>query len=83
MKVYFGLVDYETDGDVFEYANMEYDFLLEVNEEGIVIKDTCGRSIPLSFSGALDLMDALKVVKPQIKALATAENINFNASTCV
>jgi len=81
MKVYFGLVDYETDGNVFEFDGMEYDFVLEVNEEGIVIKDTCGRSVPLSFNSALDLMNALSVVP--LKALATAENLNFNLSTCV
>lgn len=83
MNVYFGLVDYETDGEVFEFDGLEYDFLLSVNEEGIVIKDSCGRYVPISYSGTLDLMRALKLVKKQVKALDRVENTNFKLATCV
>ncbi len=83
MKVYFGLVDYETEGEVFEFDHMEYDFVLENTGDGIVIRDAMDRYVPIGYAAALDLIKALKMMKPMINAAVTLENISTDCETCI
>lgn len=83
MKTYFGIVDYENDGDVFEFNGQEYDFVLEINEEGIVIRDSLDRFVPIGFTAAMALSMALRNNYHVISALAEVEDLDFSKETCV
>lgn len=73
MKVYFGEINYDAD-EAFEFEGTEYDFVLKVTEEQVVIKDAIGRYMPMEHGAALELLQALKLMKPELKALAEVQN---------
>lgn len=84
MKTYFGSVDYEADvNSTFKFNDFEYDFCLEIDEEQVVIKDSLGRYVPMSYTAALDLLQALKQNKKIIKGLSYTQVIDDRNETCV
>jgi hypothetical protein len=73
MKIYFGEIDYENYESFIEFEGEEYDFSLEVTDDGVVIKDALDRYVPFNHAAALELYEALKYSKKYIKGFADAE----------
>ena len=88
MKVYFGPIDYNVeDGEVFKFEGIEYDYVLELTNEGFKIRDTLNRFVPFSHEDVEPLIRALKTVRRVSRILHTAarieENLNGNGECCV
>ena len=83
MNTYFGEVDYETDGDVFLFEDREFDFALEINEEGVVLRDALGRFVPMSYLSALELFEAVRKNYQNIRSLNDAKMVDFNTEDAI
>lgn len=65
MKIYFTEIA-EQDakdwgGEQFELDNRYFEFVLEANEDGVTLRDTCNRYVPLGFQDIAKLRKALKI----------------------
>ena len=83
MKIYFGQLDAEmaesfrNDGDsiVFEADGLDFEFCLEVNQDGFTISDGISRMVPFCHSDIKALRKALKAAEGTIKILAKADAV--------
>jgi len=73
MNTYFGRIDYENFERALVFNGTNYDFVLEVGSDQILIRDALDRYMPMSHLHAYELYKALEAYIPIIKDIAKGE----------
>ena len=73
MNTYFGRINYENFERALVFNGNNYDFVLEIEPEQVIIKDALDRYIPMTHLHAYELYKALESYIPLIKDIAKGE----------
>lgn len=85
MKIYFGQVaeSYSTSG-CFNFNDTYFYYELESSEDGITLKDSCGRYLPFSLDEVPELIQALTMYyNKEGEQMAEAQELMENSNNIV
>lgn len=89
MNIYFGKVptEYQEEDDFIDNAGEHYYYCISTDSEGISIKDTCNRYVPMNYDSIEELLSAIiclhNYAKPMIGVQKALDMLTSNEERSV